>query len=250
MYGENIKTILQNLKYAGGLQGSNAVGKYTDPECGDCVKLYLKVNENQQITEAKFKTMGQSGTIVASNCLCEILIGKKINKLTEVTKDDILEVSGEYPEDKEFTIQIVLEALKNATFDYYAKIAKQNSSKSKAKETKTEVKKVETVEKTEKLDSADKFILEASKKAEVQAQENLENREKVTIIKETTETENITATYQKNTQYVDNNGNVQETVNTKQISKTSDGNEVKTVEQTETKQISKAKAMFDAMFEE
>ena len=46
MYSNKILEIFKNPANAGGLQGANGLGKYIDEECGDCVKLYLK-RQNQ-----------------------------------------------------------------------------------------------------------------------------------------------------------------------------------------------------------
>ena len=51
MYSNKILEIFKNPQKAGGLQGSNGIGKYIDKECGNYVKIYLKIDDNQKIIE-------------------------------------------------------------------------------------------------------------------------------------------------------------------------------------------------------
>ena len=56
MYSNRVLEIFKSPTNAGGLQGANGTGKYTDETCGDCVKIYLKVNEDKFVTDARFKS--------------------------------------------------------------------------------------------------------------------------------------------------------------------------------------------------
>ena len=55
--------------------GNNSVGTglVGAPECGDVMKLQLKINDNGIIEDAKFKTFG-CGSAIASSSLVEIMI--------------------------------------------------------------------------------------------------------------------------------------------------------------------------------
>ena len=89
MYSNKILELFKNPANAGGLQGSNGTGKYIDEACGDQVKIYLKINEKEEIDEARFKTMGAVGTIVASSALCQAIIGMTIQEAKSITKEHL-----------------------------------------------------------------------------------------------------------------------------------------------------------------
>jgi len=128
MYSNRILELFNSPSYAGGLQGANAIGKYVDQACGDTVKLYLKVNDNV-ITEAKFKTMGSVATIVISSALCSCLLECSLEEALNIDKKRIKEITGEFPEDKQYAFEIVFNALKNAVDDYYARLLKEEKKK-------------------------------------------------------------------------------------------------------------------------
>ena len=66
--------------------GTGMVGA---PECGDVMKLQIKV-ENDIITDAKFKTFGCGSAIASSSLATEWLKGKTIEEATAIKNTDIV----------------------------------------------------------------------------------------------------------------------------------------------------------------
>ena len=56
--------------------GTGLVGA---PECGDVMRLQIEVDENNVITDAKFKTFGCGSAIASSSLATEWLKGKSID---------------------------------------------------------------------------------------------------------------------------------------------------------------------------
>src|SRR5215212_2000460 len=68
--------------------GTGLVGA---PECGDVMKLQIKVNpETQVIEEAKFKTFGCGSAIASSSLATEWIRGKKEDEALEIKNTDIV----------------------------------------------------------------------------------------------------------------------------------------------------------------
>lgn len=134
MYSNKIFEIFKNPTCAGGLQGSNGIGKYIDDNCGDFVKMYLKIDDNQTIIEARFKTMGSVGTIVASSVLCQQITDLTITQAQQITGEDILSITGEYPQDKKYSLDFAIRALNLAIADYFQRLEKEPKRKKADKE--------------------------------------------------------------------------------------------------------------------
>lgn len=124
MYNEKILEIFKNPECAGGLQGANGVGKYIDEGCGDYVKIYLKIDEKEEIIDAHFKTMGSVGTIVASSVIANNVIGLSIKKAQNITASFVTDITGAYPNGKEESIEYALNALKLAIENFNVAKAK------------------------------------------------------------------------------------------------------------------------------
>ena len=62
--------------------GTGLVGA---PACGDVISLSIRVNEENIITEAYFKTFGCGSAIASSSYLTEVVKGKKIEEASKIT---------------------------------------------------------------------------------------------------------------------------------------------------------------------
>ena len=67
--------------------GTGIVGA---PECGDVMKLQVKV-ENNKIVNAKFKTFGCGSAIASSSLATEWIQGKTLDEALSITNADISE---------------------------------------------------------------------------------------------------------------------------------------------------------------
>ena len=68
--------------------GTGIVGA---PECGDVMKLQIKVDEGGHICDAKFKTFGCGSAIAASSLATEWIRGKTLKEAADIKNTDIVE---------------------------------------------------------------------------------------------------------------------------------------------------------------
>ena len=68
--------------------GTGIVGA---PECGDVMKLQIKVDDEGYICDAKFKTFGCGSAIAASSLATEWIKGKTLKEAFEIKNTDIVE---------------------------------------------------------------------------------------------------------------------------------------------------------------
>jgi nitrogen fixation protein NifU and related proteins len=68
--------------------GTGIVGA---PECGDVMKLQIKVNEKGVIEDAKFKTFGCGSAIASSSLATEWVKGKTVDEALKIRNTDIVQ---------------------------------------------------------------------------------------------------------------------------------------------------------------
>ena len=68
--------------------GTGVVGA---PECGDVMKLQIKVNDEGVIEDAKFKTFGCGSAIASSSLATEWVKGKTVDEALKIRNTDIVE---------------------------------------------------------------------------------------------------------------------------------------------------------------
>ena len=96
MYNRFIMERFQNPKNAGGMHGANAIGEVKNDGCTDITRLYLKIDDNNMIENARFKTFGCIASIVSADVTCDLVKGKSIEdseKKLEKLKKSMLELS-------------------------------------------------------------------------------------------------------------------------------------------------------------
>ena len=68
--------------------GTGMVGA---PACGDVMRLQIKVNSENVIEDAKFKTYGCGSAIASSSLLTEWVKGKTLDEASQIKNTDIVE---------------------------------------------------------------------------------------------------------------------------------------------------------------
>ena len=86
------------------------------PECGDVMKLQIKVDGGGRICEAKFKTFGCGSAIAASSLATEWVKGKTLKEAENIKNTDIVEELS-LPPVKIHCSVLVEEAIKEAIKD-------------------------------------------------------------------------------------------------------------------------------------
>jgi len=98
--------------------GTGLVGA---PECGDVMKLQIKV-ENDQIVDAKFKTFGCGSAIASSSLATEWVKGKTLDEAMTIRNTEIVEELS-LPPVKIHCSVLAEDAIKAAISDYKSRSA-------------------------------------------------------------------------------------------------------------------------------
>ena len=122
-YSEKVIDHYQNPKNVGTLDKSSksvGTGLVGAPECGDVMRLQIEVDQNNVITDAKFKTFGCGSAIASSSLATEWLKGKSIDQALEIDNMDIVEELA-LPPVKIHCSVLAEDAIKSAINDYRVK---------------------------------------------------------------------------------------------------------------------------------
>ncbi len=96
-YSDKVLDHYENPRNVGRLDDSDAnvgTGMVGAPACGDVMRLQIKVDRNNVIEEAKFKTYGCGSAIASSSLLTEWVKGRSLDDATQIRNKDIADELG------------------------------------------------------------------------------------------------------------------------------------------------------------
>jgi nitrogen fixation NifU-like protein len=94
LYRELIIDRYKNPLYRGELNPHDISFEDDNPLCGDHIRIDLRVNEDDIVTEAAFTGRGCAISQASADLLVESVVGKSLEQVKQLTKEDVLELLG------------------------------------------------------------------------------------------------------------------------------------------------------------
>lgn len=119
LYSEKVMDHFQHPRNVGKIEDADGIGEVGNAKCGDIMKMYIKVDENEIITDVKFNTFGCGSAIATSSMATEMIKGKSIKEALEISNKAVVEALDGLPTNKIHCSVLAEEAVKAAVEDYY-----------------------------------------------------------------------------------------------------------------------------------
>jgi nitrogen fixation NifU-like protein len=94
LYRDLIIDRYKNPRYRGELDPNDISYEDDNPLCGDQIRIDLRVDENGTVTEAMFSGHGCSISQASADLVIESIIGKSLDNIKKMTKEDVLDLLG------------------------------------------------------------------------------------------------------------------------------------------------------------
>ena len=119
LYSEKVMDHFRNPRNVGVIDDADGVGEVGNPVCGDIMKIYLKINDEQVIDDVKFETFGCGSAIASSSMATELIKGKPLSESLQLTNKAVTEALDGLPPHKLHCSVLAEEAIKSAVKNYY-----------------------------------------------------------------------------------------------------------------------------------
>ncbi|HJW91249.1 MAG TPA: iron-sulfur cluster assembly scaffold protein [Anaerolineales bacterium] len=94
LYREQIIDRYQHPQYRGELVPCDITFQDENPLCGDHIRIDLRVDEQERVLEAAFSGHGCAISQASADLLLESIVGKSIEDVKTLTKEDVLGMLG------------------------------------------------------------------------------------------------------------------------------------------------------------
>ena len=117
LYSEKVMDHFRNPQNAGELADADGVGVAGNSKCGDIMKIYLKI-DGGVVSDVKFETFGCGSAIASSSMATEMIKGKPLTEVLQLTNQAVAEALDGLPPHKLHCSVLAEEAVKAAVKDY------------------------------------------------------------------------------------------------------------------------------------
>ena len=94
LYRDQIIDRYKNPRHKGELDPHDYTYEDDNPLCGDRIRIDVRVDAQGRVSEAAFSGVGCAISQASADLLTESIIGKSLDQVKQMGKDDILEMLG------------------------------------------------------------------------------------------------------------------------------------------------------------
>ena len=113
VFSERVLDHLTRPRNCGEMPDADKIGLAGYPGDGPHVKLWFKL-DGTKIVKASYNTNGCPSSIACASAVCELAIGRVMEKMKLLDAHDLVTFLGGLPEGKEYYAELSIRALQNA----------------------------------------------------------------------------------------------------------------------------------------
>ena len=125
LYSEKVMDHFLHPRNVGVIEDADAVGEVGNAKCGDIMKMYLKIKDDI-VEDVKFETFGCGSAIASSSMATEMIKGKPLSEVKNLTNKAVTEALDGLPAHKIHCSVLAEEAIKSALEDYEKRRTAEN----------------------------------------------------------------------------------------------------------------------------
>lgn len=120
-YSEKVMDHFRNPRNVGEIDDASGVGTVGNAKCGDIMRMYLDIDDQGIVRDAKFKTFGCGAAIATSSMATELVRGRTVEEALKVTNKAVMEALDGLPPVKIHCSLLAEQAIHAALWDYAEK---------------------------------------------------------------------------------------------------------------------------------
>ncbi len=103
--------------YMGEIKNADQISELTG-HCGDTMKVFLKLDGQGLIEDARYQVLGCPGAIAAAMAAVDLVKGKSLEEASTLTDRDVFRELEDLPDQKQHCIRLAVKTLRKAIEEY------------------------------------------------------------------------------------------------------------------------------------
>ena len=116
-YGEPAINYYIEKKYMGHIEDATQISEKVG-SCGDIMKVYLKINDDNTIEDVRYEITGCAGAISAAMAAVELVKGKTVEQALKINDGDVFNALVNIPEKKHHCIQLPVKTMHKGILEF------------------------------------------------------------------------------------------------------------------------------------
>ncbi|MFH1613568.1 MAG: iron-sulfur cluster assembly scaffold protein [Planctomycetota bacterium] len=121
LYTDKALDHFMNPRNVGEIPNADGVGTIGSEECGDMIRVWIKVSDDEHLADIKYKVFGCPAAIACCSMMTELAMGKHLDDAGELTDEQVADALGGLPVNKYHCSNLAASALHKAIMDYIFK---------------------------------------------------------------------------------------------------------------------------------
>jgi len=117
-YNEKVMDHFKNPRNVGSLDDADGIGEVGNISCGDIMRIYIKVDQDERISDIKFQTFGCGAAVATSSMVTELAKGKTLDEALQMSNKDVASSLDGLPPVKMHCSNLAADALHDAIKNY------------------------------------------------------------------------------------------------------------------------------------